>query len=166
MGASDKDVKNRIFFRVIFLSPLDEDGSDGRGSFNLCTVKVWNCNKLRKNGSRESITFRLFFIISFTRDLSLNSKLGSFQLAILSCYFLILGPKLFHEFSFSKRTYLLNNNQIPPSSNPPLLPPPLPYPLPSLIIGAKNCTPIEVLAPKRNGRKSGDIVSTQRYVAR
>lgn len=26
MGASDKDVKNRIFFPVIFLSPLDEDG--------------------------------------------------------------------------------------------------------------------------------------------
>lgn len=71
MGASDKDVKNRIFFRVIFLSPLDEDGSDGRGSFNLCTVKVWNCKKLRKNGSRESITFRLFFIKSSIHERSL-----------------------------------------------------------------------------------------------
>ena len=50
----------------------------GRGwqdLFNLCiewnTIKVWNCDKLRK------INYRV------TRDLSLNSKLGSFQLPSL-----------------------------------------------------------------------------------
>lgn len=71
MEASDKDVKNRIFFRVIFLSPLDEDGSDGRGSFNLCTsnewntVKVWNCNKFFIKSSiheRSLIEFETRFL--------------------------------------------------------------------------------------------------------
>lgn len=136
-------------------------GEDGRGSFNLCTgnewntVKVWNCNKFFIKSSiheRSLIEFE-------TRFLSISNTFLLFPYTWSK-----INP--IHEFSFPKRTYLLNNNQIPPSSNPPLLPPPLPYPLPSLIIGAKNCTPIEVLAPKRNGRKSGDIVSTQRYVAR
>lgn len=96
------------------------------GSFNLCisnewdTIKVRNCNELRKNRSRESIIFRLSFIK--VRDFSLNSK-RFLSISKLNYYFLsiTIDPKLtpIHEFSLFQ-TSRLNDNQTPPSNNPPL----------------------------------------------
>lgn len=85
----------------------------GRGwqdLFNLCikwnTIKVWNCDKLRK--------------INYSGEIShwiRNSVPFNYQ----TYYYLTItiDRKLFQSMNFPLPNDLLNNNQIPPSNNPP-----------------------------------------------